>query len=244
MESSETIVAVTCLAFEAHLAAGSGVQVLCGADSQRLRCELEIVTESANCCGILSFGVAGGLDPALVPGDWVVAASVVSAAGRFGVDQTWTRALLAALPGAIHADISGIDAPLGEPAAKLSLRRTDGTAAVDTESHIAALFATRQNIPFAAARVVLDPAWRRLPPVALVPLRPDGTADLGAIFRSFWQTPSQLGHVLQIVTDARRAWTSLAGGRRLLGDRLAFPGAAKPAPAAPVWLAPSAAAAP
>jgi hopanoid-associated phosphorylase len=241
MQPGQTIVAVTCLAFEAHLAAGSGVQVLCGADRRRLRRELQIVTESANCCGILSFGVAGGLDPALLPGDWVIAASVVSAEGRFDVDQTWTRALLAALPGAVHANISGIDAPLPDPTAKLSLGRSEGTAAVDTESHIAAMFAARARLPFAAARVVLDPAWHRLPPVALVPLRPDGTADLGPVLRSLWQTPSQLGHVLQIVTDARRAWTSLVHGRRLLGDHLAFPHTAMPAPVGPGLLAGSAA---
>jgi adenosylhomocysteine nucleosidase len=151
--------------------------------------------------------------------------------------------LLAALPGAIHAGISGIDAPLAEPAAKLSLRRSHGTAGVDTESHIAAMTAARRRLPFAAARVVLDPAWRRLPPVALVPLRPDGTAELGAVLRTFWQTPSQLGHVLQIMTDARRAWTSLVRGRRLLGDHLACPHAATPAPAPPVLQAQSPAAA-
>lgn len=244
MEPGQTIVAVTCLAFEAHLAAGSGVQVLCGADPQRLRRELQIAIGSADCCGILSFGVAGGLDPALSPGDWVIAASVVSAAGRFVVDQVWTRALLAALPGAVHADISGIDAPLPDPAAKVSLRRADATAAVDTESHIAAMFAARARLPFAAARVVLDPAWRRLPPVALLPLRPDGTADLGPALRSFWQTPSQLGHVLRILADARRAWVSLVHGRRLLGDHLAFPHAATPATTETVLLAPSATAAP
>src|SRR5262249_41743835 len=82
------------------------------------------------------------------------------------------------------------------------------------------------------------------PPSVSPPRARGGPADLAAFFRSFWQTPSRLGHVLKIVTDARRAWTSLDRGRRLLGDRLAFPGAAKPAPAAPVWLAPSAAAAP
>src|SRR5262249_41743837 len=124
----------------------------------------------------------GGLDPALVPGDWVVAASVVSAAGRFGVDQTWTRALLAALPGAIHADISGIDAPLGEPAAKLSLRRTDGTAAVDTESHIAALFATREHIPFGPRRGVLGPGWGCFPAVGVAPPRPGGARRSRRLF--------------------------------------------------------------
>jgi adenosylhomocysteine nucleosidase len=223
MESAHSVLAVTCLAFEARLAIGPGVRVVCGTEGRRLRAQLEAATASGDCCGIISFGVAGGLDPDLAPGDWIVAASVVSDTGRFRADESWARALLAALPGAMQADIAGVDAPVADTAAKRLLHRSHGAAVVDTESHIAATIAARRGLPFAAARVVLDPASRRLPPAALVPLRHNGTADVGAVLRSVWRTPSQTADLLRIVADASIAWGSLARGRRRLGEQFGFP---------------------
>ncbi len=244
-ESGQLVLAVTCLRFEARLAAGPGVEVVCGTHGPRLRSQLEAAIALAAPCGVLSFGVAGGLDPSLRPGDWVVAASVLSDRGRCRVDSGWTAALLAALPEAVQADIVGVDAPVADPAEKLRLRQSFRAAAVDTESHVAATVAARQGIPFAAARVVLDPAPRRLPPAALVPLRPDGTADGLAVLRSVWQTPSQVGRLLMITAEATLARAALARGRKRLGDGLGVPSMAQPeqsAPAEPELIVRSAAA--
>jgi adenosylhomocysteine nucleosidase len=225
MESARPVLAVTCLAFEARVAAGVGVRVLSAAGTPGLAAQIEAAAlEAPGCCGVVSFGVAGGLDPALSPGDWVIASAVVSETGRFAVDATWSRALLAALPGAVHAEICGVNTPLPDAAAKLSVRRSQGGAAVDTESHIAAMVAARTGLPFAAARVVLDPAWRGLPPAALVPLRPGGKPDLGRIAGSVWRTPGQIWGLLKITADAARALAALTEGRPCLGDRLGFAG--------------------
>lgn len=223
MESARPVLAVTCLAFEARVAAGIGVRVLSTAGAQRLAAQIEATIDSADCCGVISFGVAGGLDPSLSPGDWVIASSVVSEIGRFYGDATWARGLLAALPGAIYADISGVDQPLPDAAAKRLLWRKHGSVAVDTESHVAAMMAGRKGLPFAAVRVVLDPAWRGLPPAALVPLRRGGTPDVGNILRSLRRTPSQMWGLFKITADASRALAALTKGRPSLGDRLGFP---------------------
>jgi phosphorylase superfamily protein len=156
----------------------------------------------------------------------VVASAVVTDQDRYRTDEAWARALLAAVPGAVHADISGIDAPLVEPADKRSLRRAHRTAAVDTESHIAAAIAARRGVPFAAVRVVLDPAHRSLPPAALLPLRRDGSADVGAVLASVRRQPAQLPNLMRIVADVSLAWSTLTRGRRRLGHALAFPRAA------------------
>lgn len=227
MDAGHPVLAVTCLAFEARIAAGHGVRVFCATERRRLLARLEAAAASG-CCGIVSFGVAGGLDPALAPGDRIIATSVVTDHGRYRADEAWARALLAALPGSVHADISGADAPLADPAEKLMLRRSHRTVAVDTESHIAASVAARRGVPFAAVRVVLDPAWRRLPPAALVPLLRDGAADVRAVLRSVRQQPAQVPNLLRIMADASFAWSALARDRRRLGHALGFPRAAAP----------------
>ena len=153
----------------------------------------------------------------------MIASSVVTDQDRYRTDEAWARALLAAVPGSVHADISGADAPLVDPADKRALRGAHRTAAVDTESHIAAAVAARRGVPFAAVRVVLDPAHRSLPPAALVSLRRDGSADIGAVLASVRRQPAQLPNLLRIVADVSLAWSTLARGRRRLGHALGFP---------------------
>jgi hopanoid-associated phosphorylase len=227
METTHPVLAVTCLAFEARVAAGRGVRVFCASEREQLLARIDAAADGG-CSGIISFGVAGGLDPALAPGDRIIAASIVTDHGRYRADEAWVRALLAALPGAIHGDISGADAPVADPADKRAMHRSHRTAAVDTESHIAAAVAASRGLPFAAVRVVLDPAHRRLPPAALVPLRRDGSADLRAVLGSVRRDPVQVPDLLRIAADASLAWSTLARDRRRLGHAFAFPRAAAP----------------
>jgi adenosylhomocysteine nucleosidase len=226
MDSGHPVLAVTCLAFEVRIAAGRGVRVFCASERDRLPARIEAA--AGGCCGIVSFGVAGGLDPLLMPGDLVIASAVVTERDRYRTDEAWARTLLAAVPGAVHADISGTDAPLADPADKRALRRAHRTAVVDTESHIAAAIAARRGVPFAAVRVVLDPAHRCLPPAALVPLRRDGSADVAAVLGSVRRQPAQVPNLMRIVADVSLAWSTLARGRRRLGHALGFPRAAAP----------------
>jgi hypothetical protein len=130
---------------------------------------------------------------------------------------------LGALPEAVHADIAGADAPVADPDAKRRLRDATGATAVDMESHVAARIAADYDIPLAACRVVIDPVHRRLPPAALVGLKPKGTVDFLAVLRSIAQRPSQLPALLGIAFEARAAQAALVRGRRLLGARLGFP---------------------
>src|ERR1051325_7599462 len=156
METGYPVLAVTCLAFESRIAVGHGVRVFCASERDGLLARMEAA--AAGCCCIVSFGVAGGLDPALKPGDAVIASSVVTDAARYQTDEAWTRALLAALPGSLIGDISGADAPVAHASGKLALRQAHRTVAVDTESHFAAAVAARRGVPFVAVRVVLAPA--------------------------------------------------------------------------------------
>jgi hopanoid-associated phosphorylase len=214
------VTAVMCLAFEARIAAGPGVTLVCNSRRERLRDQVRRACAQSD--GLISFGVAGGVDPSLHPGDWVIAANVVGQRGRYPADASWTRQLCAALPGALCADISGLDAPVASPTAKAAVARDHRTVAIDTESHVVAEEATRHGLPFAVARVVLDPAWRGLPPAALVPLNPDGNPHIAGVMRSVLAEPSQLLGLARVTADAWRAWSALRLGRASLSPLFAF----------------------
>jgi hopanoid-associated phosphorylase len=215
------IVAVTSLALEARIALGPGVSVICSQGSH-LATHLESAIKRG-VSGIISFGIAGGLAPGLRAGHWVAAGAIRTGQQLFPTDRAWTRCLLERLPGAVHADIVGTDAPVADPSDKRLLHAQTGAAAVDTESHIAAEVAAVHQVPFVACRAIIDAADKRLPPAALVGLRADGTADVGAVFGSVLQQPSQLPTLVRTALDAWIARAALYRGRRLLGAGLGFP---------------------
>jgi len=207
------------------VAAGPGVSVLFGA-AQRYIDKLEAAVQAGG-SGIISIGIAGGLAPGLAPGDWVIASGVITDGVRIPTDSRWSQKLLSALPDAVHADISGVDAPVVAEADKRALHETHGTVACDMESHIAAKIAARHGVPFAACRVIIDPAERTLPPAALVGMRADGRPDFFAVARSLIQQPRQMLSLLRVVADLRAARSALSDGRRRLGGNLSFPGHAE-----------------
>jgi hypothetical protein len=152
----------------------------------------------------------------------VVASGVVTAHKRYPTDRNWARHLLQALGGAVHADIAGVDLAVGQPVEKRSLREASQGVAVDMESHIAAAAAEAHGLPFAACRVIIDPAHRPLPPAALIDLRPDGTPDIAAVAWSVLRQPSQLPALLRVAADARAAQLALHAGRQRSAPAWAF----------------------
>ena len=132
MSSRATVIAVTSLSLEARIASGSGVSVICSQAAQLVAC-LEAAIERG-ALGIISFGVAGGLAPDLVAGDWVIGTGVRTEQGYYPADQRWARRLLDALPGAVHAEIVGADAPVAQSSDKRRLHAQTGAMAVDMES--------------------------------------------------------------------------------------------------------------
>ena len=164
MSGQAGVVAVTCLALEAGIARGPGVSVLCN-QSSGLRAALRAAI-AHGASGIISFGIAGGLAPNLVAGDWVVASGVKTGKDVIATDRAWAQRLLELLPNAIHAHVLGVDSVIAAPGGKLQLHDETGAAAVDMESHVAAEIAAEHRIPFAACRVIIDAAHRTLPPAA------------------------------------------------------------------------------
>jgi hopanoid-associated phosphorylase len=215
------VVAVCGMAFEAAIAAGTGVVTLCAPGAAPL--DQLLRREAGRYRGIVSFGTAGGLDPALAPGACIIADAVVDGQARYPVDAVWLAALRACLPRAVGGMIAGVDQPLVDAAAKASLRQSSGACAVDMESHRAALMAQRFGLPFAACRVVVDPAHRSLPASATAGLRNDGTVALLQVMRALASDPGQLPALIQLALDARVARQALRVARSLAGTAFAMP---------------------
>ena len=210
------VIAFVGMGFEAKIAAGPGVLVVCR-DSRR---DLPNIVERAvrqGYRGVISFGVAGGLAANLRTGDWVVASAVLDSHVPHATDAAWSSSLVATIPGAIYAPILGVDAPVAEPAMKRELHMTTGACAVDMESHVMGRLAAAHGLAFAAARVIIDPAERTIPSAALLGMRPDGGANAWAVLRDVVARPSQLMALVRVAVDAFAARAELLRVRRLLG---------------------------
>ena len=100
---------------------------------------------------------------------------------------------------------------------KEALWKGTGAAAVDMESGAAAAVAEYHGLPFAVLRVIIDPAHRAIPVSATVGARENGTTDALAVIRSLMRKPGDLGEIIRLADDARRANRSLFRCRKALG---------------------------
>lgn len=219
--ASGFVLTVSGLAREARIAAGEGVRPIAAGGARLVRLIEAAIGEGAR--GILSFGIAGGLDPRLHPGDVVLATAITAGVERWPVDAAWRARLAARLSDSHAGHLAGADAPVLSPAAKQALA-AGGALAVDMESHIAARLAAAHDLPFAALRVVCDPAERAIPPAAIAGMREDGGTDLGAILRALLAAPGQLPAMIRLAGDARAAFAALERCRDLLGAGLQIAG--------------------
>jgi len=214
------ILIVTGLRQEARIAAGPGMTVICSSsDPQQLRGLLRVFDPSG-IRGIVSFGVAGGLDPMLESGDVIIATEVVAGSARWQTASALKRNLVAT-PGldrkrVVEGILAGSENIVVSRHSKAELRRTTGAAAVDMESHIAADYAAENGLPFAALRVVADPASRTLPAVAVSALKPDGKIDPWKVLRGVARRPHAIPDLMRTARDFNRAIAGLRGCRGLL----------------------------
>ncbi|MGA8771223.1 MAG: phosphorylase [Rhodomicrobium sp.] len=204
------------MAFEARIATGIGVRAVYGQKREVYLQKLHDFAR-AGARGIISFGVAGGLSPLLKPGDVVVASSVVTARGSFPTNPRWSHSLQNTLTHAVSRPIFAADATVMTVLEKEALWKGTGAAAVDMESGAAAEVANYHKLPFAVLRVIIDPAHRSIPISAAVGARENGTTDALAVIRSLIQRPGDLGEIIRLADDARKANRSLFRCRNALG---------------------------
>jgi adenosylhomocysteine nucleosidase len=210
------------LAFEARIAsAAPTARVFCGRGPEVIGALSAAL--GPECSGIISFGVAGGLDPSLRPGAQLVASAVIRDGVSIPTDEGWSRSLLRAHPAATHAPIASVQEAVTDPAGKSRLFETTGAAAVDMESHIAADMAAKHGLPFAVLRVVADPATRHVPHSAMCGMRPDGRTDGIAVLRSLLRRPADFTGIIRVARDAWTARVALERSPQYLARSFAMP---------------------
>jgi len=159
------------------------------------------------CTGLISFGLAGGLDPMLRPGTLIVASEVIAGDKHYGTDPDLSRWL----GGPTAHVMCGSDAIVAGVDEKRRLREQTGAAAVDLESGAVAHVAALNHKPFAVLRAICDSAASTLPPQALAALDTRGAVALCRVFTSIAAHPWQLPALLALAGDASAARRALLG---------------------------------
>jgi adenosylhomocysteine nucleosidase len=212
LDSDRSVGVVVGLAAEARIAQRLGWTVTVGggtaagaqAAAQRLA--------DAGAAALISFGLAGGLDPALRPGALIVPAAVIVAGMRHATDPR----LSCRLGGVTTHVVFGADAIVATVEAKRRLHERTAATAADLESGPVAQVAAARRLPFAVLRAICDPAERALPPVALAALGAHGAIGIWRVAVSVVARPGQLPALLTLAADAAAARRSLVARVRLI----------------------------
>jgi adenosylhomocysteine nucleosidase len=176
---------------------------------------------AAGAGALLSFGVAGALDPQLTCGTAVLPLEVLrprnglgtATPQRFATDGRWRECLRSALPprpGVVSGALLSSAAPVATATLKQRLFRDSGAVAVDMESAAVAAVAADHGLPFLALRVILDTARDSLPASLMRTFEP------AAARRSLWPlllAPSEWCSLLRLAAQyriARRAMSRCA----------------------------------
>lgn len=164
---------------------------------------------------ILSIGVSGGLDPALMSGALVVGEKTVVGNGEaWSSDERLLGASSKTLSNIKTGVLFGADDIIDSAEAKAILFQKYRAIAVDMESHGCAKAAAEASVPFLAIRAIADPADRALPPAALGAIAPDGSTRVFKTLGAALGDPKQFPVLMKLGADSAAATKTL---RRDLG---------------------------
>ena len=206
---------VTGFAAEARCLDRIGARVVCaGASAERARVGAARLLEDG-VSALVSFGVAGGLQPGLTPGRLILADAVLTPSGqRLPTMVDWREKLAAAAAAEpLRGTVVGSDHLVATSAAKQALFEATDALAVDMESHSVAEVATAAGVPFLAVRAIADPFDQTISPVAWSGLGPDGRIRPLEAMKGLLRRPGELPAVLRLGRQTARA---LAALRRLV----------------------------
>ena len=155
--------------------------------------------------GLISFGIAGGLDPALRPGQVIVPDSVCAD----GVVYLADPGLAAMFGGFTGHRALGTRDPILSPADKARAAERNGAHAIDLESGAVARTAAARGLPFAVVRAICDPAERTLPPLALNAIDGNGNVRAAATLWYLLLHPREIPAMIGLARESAAAHRAL-----------------------------------
>lgn len=166
----------------------------------------------AGASSLMSFGMAGALDPALKPGGVVLPRELLLTDGRrFPADSHWRERIAAELRPS-HAVSEGAllttDAAIDTPAHKAAAFHGTGAVAVDMESAAVAALAAAHRLPFIAVRVIVDTAADRLPPAAVAASKA-GRVKIARLVMGLAMSPGEIPMLMRLAQRYRVAMRAL-----------------------------------
>jgi adenosylhomocysteine nucleosidase len=166
----------------------------------------------AGAAALMSFGLAGGLDPSLTAGSVVMPGEVVSTDGaRFLTSAGWCVQLRLAIIGlgpVSSGKLLSVSQPIGGIADKARAFRETGAVAADMESAAVAQVAVLHNLPFVAVRVIVDSALDALPPAVMAASR-EGRLSMRRLIGGLAAAPQELFSLMRLAKRYRTATRSL-----------------------------------
>jgi hopanoid-associated phosphorylase len=150
---------------------------------------------------LMSWGMAGGLDPTLRPGNLLLPDAVSLPDGSvFPTNPQWRERLSSLLAAAVRGTILTTPVAVDSVGEKAALFSRTGAVAVDMESAAIAKVAADRGLPFVAVRVIVDTA-RDVLPKAVVAASGAGQVNLPRLIRGLLRSPAE---VLPLIRLARR----------------------------------------
>jgi hopanoid-associated phosphorylase len=173
----------------------------------------------AGATALASWGMAGGLDPALAAGTIFLPSEVISPAGVSVATATGWRerlgAAIAAQQPLTHGRLLTSPKAVGSLAEKATLFRQMRAAAVDMESLAIAEAAEARQLPFIAVRVIVDSASDALPQAVTAAADSEGHLQIWRLMGALARTPADLAPLLRLARRYRVANRSLAAVARV-----------------------------
>lgn len=167
--------------------------------------------------GLVSWGMAGGLDPDLQAGSICMPSAVVSRDGvHFPTAELWRNALMAAIATRCHVvggKLLTSAVAIGDVAGKAAAFRETGAVAVDMESLAVAQIAVACEVPFVAVRAIVDTAGDTLPQ-AVMAASSDGPVRISRLVLGIARSPLQIAALLRLAHRYRSATRALAAVAR------------------------------
>jgi len=199
-----------------------------GGNAAQIRQSIQLMVD-LGCRGILSFGIAAGLDRILKPGDLVLAGTVELPTGDLiRTNAAWRQQLrqMAKIERikVEQGPVIGLDDVISSSLEKVRLHAATAAMAADMESHIVAFEARKHGLPFMVVRAIADPFDHEVPWVAWDALTPTGKPKVGQVLGRLALRPYQLPALIRIALDSRKAMKGLEALGSLDGGRFGFIG--------------------